>query len=118
MQRRGPAPHLVRLHRAQRHLRFDREALQPHERVAVQCERARREPALDLQVFEVVQEVGIDDAALGVGLRIRPARFVHRGAARAWRRRPVQGLGGSSRDSAALAISPTRLRNSVPMSAV
>ena len=100
MQLRGPAPHVMNLGRPQRDLGVCRETLQPLERFAVQRERAGGEAALDLEVNEVAPDVVVD------------CRRVVHGLAR------VQGLGGSSRDSAALAISPTRLRNSVPMSAV
>ena len=53
VQLRGPAAHVLRLHLAQRDARRRAaKLLQPFERLAVQRERARGEPALDPQVLQ------------------------------------------------------------------
>ena len=92
MQRRGPTPHVVHLHLAQRQLLVRRKRLQARKGVGIQRERARGEAPLDLQMNQVALDVLID---------------IHDDQPRA----------GSTRESAALAISPMRTRNSVPISA-
>ena len=87
-QLRREAAHVVRLHLAQRHRPGRRAVLEPAQRVAVHRHRARRQPPLDDEVLEVARELGV-----------------------------VHGA-GRRRDSAALATSPMRIRNSVPMSAL
>jgi len=98
MQLGDPAPHVVRLRRAQRHAGAGRGALQPLEGVAVAGERALGEAPLDAQVLEMARQVAVE-----------------RGRAGAARHHQVTGR---SRYSPALAISPMRTRNSVPMSAL
>ena len=94
MQLRGPTPHMVNLHLAQRHRLRRGELRQPLERLAVRCERARRETALHFEVDEMAPYVVVGRRLVG------------------------HDQTGSRRDKPALASSPMRDRNSVPMSAV
>ncbi len=100
MQLRGEAPHVVRLHVAQRQRDLCREPLQAIERLAVERQGARGDAPLDLQVFEMARDVGVARARRGIDVVAR----AH--------------VAGSSRVSAALATSPMRARKSVPMSAL
>ena len=79
-------------------LRTPRRRPAAAQRVAVHRQRARGQPALDPQV-------------LGEALQLGVQRLPHAG------RRAQAAAGRSSRDSAALATSPMRIRNSVPISA-
>ena len=100
MQLRRPAADVMRLRAARSgDGAATAQALQARERVAVHRQRALGEAALDLQVLEVARDVGVARVAIA-----RVTGGAH-GA-------------GSSRVSAALATSPMRARNSVPMSAV
>ena len=96
---RRPVADVLRLGRPQCDRRGGGESLQAHEGVAVHRQRSLGEPTLDLQVLEVTGDVAVGRAAVA-----RVTGSVH-GA-------------GSSRVSAALATSPMRTRNSVPMSAL
>ena len=107
MQLRGPAPDMVHLRSAQRYRGSRAECLQAGQRLAVQRQRARRQPTLDLQVLEVAEDVGVDIVARRIVLHGRDDAVP-----------PAQAAAGSSRVNAAPATSPMRPRNSVPMSAV
>ena len=110
MQLRRPAADVVRLgRRAAATAQRGGEALQAVEGVAVHRQRARGEAALDLQVLEMARDVGVARRRSALARR---AAIVGRRIGRALTR------AGSSRVSAALATSPMRARNSVPMSAV
>lgn len=89
MQARREAARVMRLHFGERDLRIGGESLEPQQRVTVDDERARREPPLDLEMFEIACDV-----------------------------RGMNHASGSKRFSPALASSPMRCRNSVPMSAL
>ena len=102
MQARRPSAHVLRLDGTQLDGRCGRELLQPCQRLFLERERACGEASLDPQVFEVAPDVLVEGE-----------RLVHRA-----RRLDLRQAAGSSRDSAALAVSPMRSRKSVPMSAV
>jgi len=88
-QRRHPAAQVVHLGLPQLDSIGRGQPLQAHQGFAVHRQRARRESALDLEMGEVLGQLG-----------------------------PQRHAVGSNRCSAALASSPTRARNSVPMSAL
>ena len=71
MQRRGPAPHVLRLDFQKCHASLGRERLQPAQRLAVDGERAPGDAALDAQVLEVARDVGIEDV-----IRRNPAQYL------------------------------------------
>ena len=100
-QLRRPAPHVHRLHLAQRHLGRGGLLLQAQQGIVDHLHAARRQPALDTQVLDV----GLQRRAQGVG---RAAHACGLGACQAL---------ASSRDRLALATSPMRDRNSVPICA-
>ena len=125
MQLRGPAPHVVHLHRAQGHRLRGGQVLQARQCIGVERQRARRESAFDLQVQKMALHVFVKRSP-----RIRLRRSA--GGAPTALKGPLRGpwgsvngapggahqLTGSRRDSAALEISPMRIRKSVPMSAL
>ena len=113
MQLPGPAPNVVRLHRAQIDPGRLGKLLQALERLRVHRERAVGEPAFDVQMLQVADDVGV------AGGRLVLRRIAHRRVAVGLRRRVNHSAGTArtSRASAALAISPMRMRNSVPMPA-
>ena len=119
-QGRAEAPHVVGLHFAQRHGVGLRRGLQPAERVAVHGHGARGQAALNDQMFQKAADLGVQRRG-GPGGGLGPCQGCAR---RPWRRHAVHRVqralqpAARSRASPALAISPMRARNSVPMSAL